>query len=803
MFRFLFFFILILLSYPTKINAQCDTAKNVVIKITVKTDSFPKDVGWMLAANDNSKMYAIKPPGSYTLPEFTYIDSFCVPKNQCLRLFLTDTKGDGISYPSFVKIELNNKPISYISYFTYALFEYINCSEGESCGTLQTISEGKYTTKYPSQFYDFTPQKSGLYKISTCDTVNKCNTKIWVYEECKTFNPSNNITGSVLFSDDNGGCDSLANIPNAIFEKNKPYIIRIGGDNCQNKKITWTLQFVGGIAGCMDTAACNYNFLATIPTNDCIPQNDTTCKGPDLTILTKPIINTLSIDEVNANEDPCLINEGCLNGFGKRKVLRFDTHIKNIGDQDYYIGKPFGNLSQFSFDNCHQHYHYRGYAEYLLFDEKGEKIPIGFKAGFCVLDFDCVDTSNMKYTCVNLGLSTGCTDIYEKELACQWIDITNIPAGKYTFVSRVNWDNSPDKLGRVESRTDNNWAQVCLEIKRQADSVWYVIDTLNCPIFKDCKGVKYGNAQIDCEGNCGGTTKQGDLNNNKTQDTDDVLRYIKNAVNLSGTATKCEDLNGDGRISMTDAAMLASCINYGKKHLHEGSSSVHDHCRFPSNVFNDKDTAFFQIQNHNALGKYFDIAMFNPSSEVNAYQIKIKGVDVWKAVNLVDSNKYNPKIIVGLGTNIIGGLSVNDSVIRKTPSFKPLVRIYYNPVTSNTTAKIEAVTDVTEYNAYRIIPKVVGNNLNIVRNNDLSLMDLNVVLQPHPITNYSLLSFYNPEYLPFHLEIFDLNGKKVMDKSHITQSEIGIDSENWASGIYFYKLSGATGFASGKIIKVR
>lgn len=802
MLRTLLLSFFILLFYST-LTAQCDTTNFVTVKISVKTDSFPKDVGWMLVANDNSKMYAINPPGTYTEPEFTYTHTFCVPKNQCVRLFLTDTKGDGISYPGFIKIDVNDKPFTYINYFTYAYFEYINCSEGETCGTPKTIIEGKYNTVYSNDFYSFTPQQNGIYKISTCDTVNKCNTKIWVYEECKTFNPNSGITGSFLYSDDNGGCDSLANLPSAILEKNKPYLIRIGGDNCKNKTISWTLQFVGGITGCMDSAACNYNFLATIPSNDCIPQNDTTCKGPDLTILTTPIVKTLTMDEVNADEDPCLINEGCLNGFGKRKVIRFDTHIKNIGDQDYYIGKPYGNPTQFAFDNCHQHYHYRGYAEYLLFDEKGEKIPIGFKAGFCVLDFDCVDTSNMKYTCVNLGLSTGCTDIYEKELACQWVDITNIPEGKYTFVSRVNWDNSPDKLGRVESRTDNNWAQVCIEIKRQADSVWYVLDTVNCPVFKDCKGVKYGNTLVDCNGVCGGSTKQGDLNNNKTQDTDDVIKYITNAVNLSGSVSKCEDLNADGRISMTDAAMLASCLNYGKKHLHPGSSSIHDHCRFPANVYNEKDTVYFQIQNHNAVGKYFDIAMFNLATDVNAYQIKIKGVDVWKATSLVDTTKYNPKIIVGLGTNIIGGLSLNDSLIRKTPSFKPLLRVYYNPVSTTATAQIEAVTDVTEYNAYRVVPKVVGKNIQIVRNNDIALMDLDVVLQPHPIVNYSLLSFYNPESLPFQLEIFDLNGKKVMEKSNITQSEIGIDSETWSSGIYFYKLSGATGFATGKIIKVK
>ena len=784
---------------PEFLHAQCDLTQFRKVKITVVTDSFPKEVGLILSANDNSAYYMTAFPGKFDEPFKTYTDSFCVPKYQCLRLFLTDTKGNGLEYPGYVQVRIDGVLQTSISFFEYAYFEYFNCAPGESCGTPQYVEEGKLTTDHNNQYYQFTPTNSGYFKISTCDSVNTCDTKIWVYEECRTFNPQNNIYGSVLFSDDNGGCGKLAVLPRAALEKGKPYVIRIGGDDCALQKINWELQYIGQISGCMDTSACNYNYLATIPTNNCIPQNDTTCKGPDLIMLADPIRKTMNIDHINADLDPCLINEGCLNGFGKRTVLRFDTYISNIGDQDYFIGKPYGNASQFVYDNCHQHYHYRGYAEYLLYDNIGNRIPIGFKAGFCVLDFDCADTSNMKYTCVNMGLSKGCTDIYEKELKCQWIDITNIPAGFYTFVSRVNWDNSPDKLGHVESRTDNNWAQVCFELKRQNDSVWFVMDTVNCQSFIDCKGIKYGSAVKDCKGECGGKSLHGDLNSNYQQDFDDVQKYINQSVNQSGQSNLCDDLNRDGKISITDAAMLSSCLNYGKKHIHAGSSSYHDHCQFPQSVVNTRDTVSVKISGFNPAGRYFDISMYNPSTAVNGYQLQLKNVDINKIVSIVDTSRYPAKPYYGLSSGIIGSLSLQDSFIRRSASYRPLLRVYFNNTTISK-AEITEFSDVTDRDGYGAIGKVEGTGLLISRNYDIELMDLGAQIIPHPVQHEAMVKFYNPDGENFTLEIFNISGQRDSQYTNIYTEVQIFSTEKMNSGLYVYKLTGKSGFAVGKFI---
>lgn len=779
-------------------SAQCDTSQFVKFTISVQTDSFPTENGWLLVANDNSVFYNVVPPGTYTEPLSTYKHEFCVPKNKCLRLFLTDTKGDGILPPGGVSIAINDNFVKLINYFEYAYFDYFNCAEGETCGTPATVAEGNHKTKFDNHFYLFTPTESGVHRISTCDSTNTClDTKVWLYEECTSFNPSNSQSGAIAFNDD--ACGKLASLSQMVLEKDKPYIVRIGSDSCKAKPIKWSVNFLGKIPGCMDTSACNFNFLAGIPTNDCIPQNSPECKGPDLIVSSDAIERTMYLDEVNADEDPCLVNEGCLTGFGKRKVLRFDTQIRNIGDQDFYIGKPYGNPSQFVYDKCHQHFHYRGYAEYLLFDDAGNRIPVGFKAGFCVLDFQCEDSLNIKYSCLNMGLSAKCDDIYERELDCQWIDVTNIPAGKYTFVARVNWDNSPDKLGRMESRNDNNWAQTCIEIKRTADSVWFQLDTLNCPSYKDCKGVKYGNSTADCEGKCAGTAVAGDNNGSKTQDTQDVLLYTKQAVNLSGEVKPCTDLNDDGRISMTDAALLNSCINNGKRHTHIGSSSYHDHCRFPQKTINLKDTVYFKIQDYNPSAKYFDVAMRNPATHVNAFQMTFSGVDIAKVTSLVDSSKYPVRLSYGVVSRSIGGISLPDSTIKKSASYRPLFRVHFSNQ-ATTKVEIKAVTDITDNEGYSAVGKGSSTSINISANNDVQLRDLDIQVIPNPIVNQSVLSFSNPEAAPFELSIMSASGQVLQRIKNITSEEVTIDGTFLPAGLYLYRLQGEAGFGAGKIL---
>jgi hypothetical protein len=73
----------------------------------------------------------------------------------------------------------------------------------------------------------------------------------------------------------------------------------------------------------------------------------------------------------------------------------------------------------------------KGYAEYILFRNNGNPIPIGFKNGFCVMDLECSDGGTAKFGCSNMGITAQCGDIYDAGLECQWIDITDVDPGDY------------------------------------------------------------------------------------------------------------------------------------------------------------------------------------------------------------------------------------------------------------------------------------------------------------------------------------------------------------------------------------
>ncbi|MBK8340126.1 MAG: hypothetical protein IPK99_09125 [Flavobacteriales bacterium] len=259
-------------------------------------------------------------------------------------------------------------------------------------------------------------------------------------------------------------------------------------------------------------------------------------------------------------------------------MIAFTTRIANIGAADYYIGTPGMNPDQFELQNCHGHTHYKGYAEYLLYDDQGQELAIGFKNGFCVMDIDCSGGGTWQYGCGNMGISAGCADVYGSGTSCNWLDITGVPEGTYTMVVRTNWDNDPDALGRVESNLFNNWAQVCIFIDR-TPTLAITIDT-NCEPYVDCLGEIYGPAQMDCEGNCGGTALIGDLDLNSQQNNSDVWEYVNGILGNDLTPMPCNDIDQDGNLTVTDAALMAYCDYWNTYNHPPDSNAVHDHCNF-------------------------------------------------------------------------------------------------------------------------------------------------------------------------------------------------------------------------------
>ncbi|KAI8821979.1 Lysyl oxidase-domain-containing protein [Fimicolochytrium jonesii] len=177
---------------------------------------------------------------------------------------------------------------------------------------------------------------------------------------------------------------------------------------------------------------------------------------------------TLYIDHVDAAEDPCLQNEGCLTGNGTRMLLRFGSMVHNIGDADGYLGNPPeahndpNNPRYWHWDTCHGHWHFTAYANYRLLSADRQTVILnGHKNGFCLEDVGCdVEGLEPVYNCNNQGISVGCHDLYDETLPCQWIDVTDLhlqPGYTANTEYTLEIDINPDGFF-PEKTIDNNKA---------------------------------------------------------------------------------------------------------------------------------------------------------------------------------------------------------------------------------------------------------------------------------------------------------------------------------------------------------
>jgi hypothetical protein len=139
-----------------------------------------------------------------------------------------------------------------------------------------------------------------------------------------------------------------------------------------------------------------------------------------------------------------------------------------VGTADLIIGDPRTVPDQFMFAQCHGHQHYIGYTEYRLVDRGGRRVSRGFKAGFCIEDTARTSSAapmNRRYNCDPevsgvQGIQAGWSDVYLASIDCQWVDITNIPAGDYFLEVEVN----PAPRRFHEASYENNVARVPVTI---------------------------------------------------------------------------------------------------------------------------------------------------------------------------------------------------------------------------------------------------------------------------------------------------------------------------------------------------
>ena len=183
--------------------------------------------------------------------------------------------------------------------------------------------------------------------------------------------------------------------------------------------------------------------------------------SPDLIIDPYRLASSIRFQTTKFSSGSCAVQEGCVLGPGKRKLLRFSVATPNIGDGDLVLGNPADHPELFVWSPCHGHYHFKGYASYELLDQGGNVVLRGRKQAFCLLDWEKWDSSAgpAKFTCDYQGISAGWGDVYGSNLDCQWLDVTGF-RGDYSLRVTIN----PEQT-LVESDYSNNSATVPVTIR--------------------------------------------------------------------------------------------------------------------------------------------------------------------------------------------------------------------------------------------------------------------------------------------------------------------------------------------------
>ena len=767
------------------------TAGTKRLRIYINTDQYPEETSWSLTNNNNDTLAKGKDRG----------DTVCVPNNTCLKFTVLDRYGDGFccnfgqgGYQVFADTGLVLEGSS----FGFREERLMGCEPGFDCSSAIPVTiNDTLTATYDNHWYKYVADSTGSYAISTCSLSNNCQTKIWVYDYCIGLTPTENNAGTIAYSA--GGCGPNAYLP-VVLIKNKTYYIRIGdSDNNCPGNINWSFRFLGPVVGCTDPNSCTYNPVATV--NDpaaCLYSPNPNCPDqPDL-MVDSDLLKTSFVYDSLTNNNACFVQEGCLKGYGKRYLIKFSTRIENIGAADYYIGRPPTDRNRqyesWIWDPCHNHWHYKGYAEYVLFDKNSNAIPAGFKAGFCVMDLNCSQGGGTpKYNCGRQGITAGCGDIYSNGLSCQWVDITDVDTGRYTLVVRVNWDNSPDTLGRIESDKFNNWGQLCVHIKKNSSGRRFVSIIPNCINYVDCNGEVFGSAKRDCKGVCQGTAIKGDFNTDSILNNADLIALTNGIKDSTLSFTACRDLFGDQSINIADIQMLGQCL------LETADTNLISKpaCRFENAIVNSSNTAKIRIDSVNLSQGYADLSMENPTDDVVAFQLRLSGlsIDSIKTIGLADSG------IVSLNFNtnglVFGNIFKNH--FSRSISPKPFLRVYFDSSQGNQVciSKIHAIMNRSlELIGKQAGPcKSIGNITFVAQAKGKS----GLRLIPNPFSTSTKLYFPNSDNLSYTLIMRDVNGKIVQQQDNLKGSEVEVQRSGLPTGLYFFQLVGKESY-SGKMI---
>ncbi|MEN9394221.1 MAG: hypothetical protein RL362_442 [Bacteroidota bacterium] len=674
--------------------------------------------------------------------------------------------------PTTYKIAVYIYPMKKLLILFFLLPFLSHAQIGADCSTPEIINNPliystsvQWTTSFDNHWYSFIPDSTGIYNISTCN-VEACDTKIWIYDNCPAA-LNEWAEGTYTFNDDFCGLQSQVSVS---LNAGTTYYIRIGDymDGCGDN-LNFTVQFVGQILGCTDATACNYSPMATQDDGSCQYYPSPFCSQPDLQMDSLALVSSLYLQQHFALD--CDIQEGCVTGFGNRWVLAFSSKINNIGQEDYYLGNPTTNPGMFTTQNCHGHTHYEGYGDYRLMDAQGNLIPAGHKNGFCVMDLCGMG----QYNCGDMGISAGCYDIYGAGTQCQWVDITDIPSGQYRLMAIVNPEYLPDALGRVESNTENNAANVCLEINWVNGTPEYQV-LAECTQYVDCAGEINGSALPDCQGVCDGPNLFADINGDTLLNAVDIDLFMNQVCDNGLTATNCNDLNGNGQLSLYDIALAQNCM------INQNNGTIwNNDCHFPQDFINPNAAVGMAIQSVHLSEGYLDIEINSLTQNIVGTEFTMDGVHATSAMMIFPGISNSTSTVYNSGNGIMT-LAHDGQFIAMSGSPSPICRVYFDAVTSSLIC-LNSIVDVVNSNYERLPNYIYGNCFSASTGIAESNATQQLRIKSNPVGD--VLKFETPIAFgseELQIQIVDALGKSVFTQQSTSSMEVAVD--NLATGIY-------------------
>jgi hypothetical protein len=165
-------------------------------------------------------------------------------------------------------------------------------------------------------------------------------------------------------------------------------------------------------------------------------------------------------------------------------IVRFDGYVTNVGDGPLDIfGNPqvpggmvqrartgtgwttVGSPLDVKYETAdgHDHFHLKRAMEYALYSADADpaartKVAPGSKVGFCLFDTEPVladqddqfydfsvshfcETGNPGATSLRMGVSRGWRDVYSRSLQFQYVNVSNVPPGRYLLGATADPDN--------------------------------------------------------------------------------------------------------------------------------------------------------------------------------------------------------------------------------------------------------------------------------------------------------------------------------------------------------------------------